>query len=73
LFLTHGLAERQYATETVTKLKDCFSALILWLSSVAPSFPRTGIDIASYIASPVSPKDIGLAEQVTVTDATAVN
>jgi len=29
LFLTHGRAERQYAAETLTKLKDCFSAWIL--------------------------------------------
>jgi hypothetical protein len=29
LFLTHGRAERQYAPETLTKLKDCFSAWIL--------------------------------------------
>jgi site-specific recombinase XerD len=29
LFLTHGRAERQYAAETLAKLKDCFSAWIL--------------------------------------------
>jgi integrase/recombinase XerD len=29
LFLTHGRAERQYAAETLTKLRDCFAAWIL--------------------------------------------
>ena len=29
LFLAYGRAERQYAAETLTKLKDCFSAWIL--------------------------------------------
>jgi integrase/recombinase XerD len=29
LFLTHGRAERQYAAETLIKLKDCFAAWIL--------------------------------------------
>ena len=29
LFLAHGRAERQYAPETMLKLKDCFCAWIL--------------------------------------------
>jgi site-specific recombinase XerD len=48
LFLAHGRAERQYAAETLTKLKDSFTSWILPHLGDLPIAAVSRIDILSF-------------------------